>query len=102
MDDLLLRSFASAVMCLPSRCLAMGIHVTIFLYTEETKEVFQEQNLEATEIISSKSEEEKSATCVRAPTLRNSVREISMTTRRGASVQVSSTRLLHLQEKGTL
>jgi hypothetical protein len=31
MDVLLLRAYASAGMCLPSRCLAMGLHVTIFM-----------------------------------------------------------------------
>jgi hypothetical protein len=30
-DVLMLRTFASAGMCLPSRCLEMGIHVTIFI-----------------------------------------------------------------------
>jgi hypothetical protein len=30
MDVLLLRAYASAGMCLPSRCLAMSLYVTIF------------------------------------------------------------------------
>jgi hypothetical protein len=30
-DALLLSEFASAGMCLPSRCLAMGIHVIVYL-----------------------------------------------------------------------
>jgi hypothetical protein len=29
MDVLLLRAFASAGMCLPSRCFTMGMHVTV-------------------------------------------------------------------------
>jgi hypothetical protein len=32
-DVLLLRAYASAGMCLPSRCLAMGLYVTIFITT---------------------------------------------------------------------
>jgi hypothetical protein len=31
MDVVLLRAFASAVMCLPSRCVAVGIHVTKYI-----------------------------------------------------------------------
>jgi hypothetical protein len=31
LDVLLLLVFASAMMCLPSRCLAMGLHVTIYI-----------------------------------------------------------------------
>jgi hypothetical protein len=31
MDVLLLRTLASMGMCLPSRCLAMGLYVTVFL-----------------------------------------------------------------------
>jgi hypothetical protein len=32
-DVLLLRAYAHAGMCLPSRCLAMGVHVTILKHT---------------------------------------------------------------------
>jgi hypothetical protein len=34
MDVLLLRGYASAGMCLPSRCLTMSLYVTIYIFVE--------------------------------------------------------------------
>jgi hypothetical protein len=44
MDVLLLRAYALAGMCLPSRCLAMGLYVTIYTITTWQNIYFLKQN----------------------------------------------------------
>jgi hypothetical protein len=40
LDVLLLRAYVSAEMCLPSRCLAMGLNVTILILLQSGQDIF--------------------------------------------------------------